>query len=230
MNCQRTIKLSGTALKRVSSKGLEMAEEKRGEQTGPALVAGGIGGTILGTIATLLLTKPAKAAPSEEKLDYLIECLTTLVPVLAEVAEGNAQLITLLQQWLTAQGIPPAEGVEVTVKAPWVAKEPEVIFDRAITSAATFDADAMVNWTRGKRLIIKVESLLDRDCDIQVVGNITDNYYLATDIDAAIACPAHGNISIGLAWDDWMPFIGVRITTAVAPTSGILTVSAVIQE
>ena len=117
------------------------------------------------------------------------------------------------------------------ITAPWVAKEPEVLFDRAITSAATVDADKMVNWTRGKRLIIKVESLLDQDCDIQVVGNITDNYDLATDINAAITCLANGNISIGLAWDDWHPFVGVRITTAIAPSAdSILTISAVVQE
>ncbi|MBA7592226.1 hypothetical protein ES708_34404 [subsurface metagenome] len=204
-----------------------MAEER---DRGAGLVAvGGVGGTLIGAlIATLLAAKPAAAAPPDEKIDYLIECLTALVPVLAEVAENNAQLITLLEQWLAAQGVAP--GVEVTVKAPWVAKEPEVIFDRAITSAATFDADKMVNWTRGKRLVIRVESLLDEDCDIQVVGNITDSYFLATDINAPIPCLAHGHTSIGLAWDDWFPFIGVRITTAIAPTSGLLTVSVVIQE
>ena len=206
-----------------------MVEEKK--TAGPALIVGALGGTALGVaFATLLISKPAEAAPPEEKLDYLLECLTLLVPALAALAESNAQLNASLQQWLAAQGIPPAEGLEITVKAPWVAKEPEVLFDRAITSAATFDADKMVNWTRGKRLIIKVESLLDEDCDIQVVGNITDNYFTATDINGAIPCPAHGNTSIGLAWDDWHPFIGVRITTAIAPTSGILTVSAVVQE
>lgn len=198
---------------------------------GAPFVVGGMGGTVLGTMLGLLLAaKPAEAAPPEEKLNYLIEALTALIRVLAEVADGQTTLIGLMQQWLAAQGIPPAEGVEVTVTAPWVAKEPEVIFDRAITSAATFDADTMVNWTRGKRLVIKVESLLDQDCDIQVVGNTTDNYFTATDIPPVETCPAHGNTSIGLAWDDWFPFIGVRITTAIAPTSGLLTISAVVQE
>jgi len=209
-----------------------MAEEK-GRTAG--LVVGGVGGTALGVALTTLyalLTKAAEAKelPPDEKFDYLLECLTGLVAVLAQVAERQADLITLMEQWLAAQGIPPAEGVEVTVKVPWVAKEPEVIFDRAITSVGTFDADKMVNWARGKRLVIKVESLLDQALQIQVVGNITDNYFLATDINAPIPCPAHGNTSIGLAWDDWMPFIGVRITLAVAPTSGLLTISAVIQE
>jgi len=176
----------------------------------------------------LLAAKPAEAAPPEAKWNYLIECQEAIIVLLQQTVENNATMISLLQQWLAAQGVAP--GVEVTVQTKWVAKEPEVIFDRAITSADTFDADKMVNWTEGKRLVIKVESLLDQDCNIQVVGNITDSYFLATDINAPIPCLAHGNISIGPAWDDWHPFIGVRITTAVAPTSGLLTISAVIQE
>jgi len=41
---------------------------------------------------------------------------------------------------------------------------------------------------------------------------------------------ANGNLSVGPAWDDWAPFIGVRITVAVAPTAGILNIWAVVQE
>ncbi|GAJ02843.1 unnamed protein product, partial [marine sediment metagenome] len=103
-----------------------MAKNEEQGKTAQGLLVGGIGGTLLmAAIAALLAAKPAKAAPPDEKLNYLIECLTTLVPVLAQVADSNAQLIALLQQWLAAQGVPPGEGVEVTVKTAWVAKEPE---------------------------------------------------------------------------------------------------------
>jgi len=210
-----------------------MAEEKeRGLGTG--LVIGGIGGVTLATvIATLITAKPVKAAPLDEKLDYLIEALTILVPVLAEVAEGQTQLIEAIQQWLAAQGIPvapPAEGVEVTVKTQWVAKEPELIFSSAIRSAGTFYSDKMVNWTKGKRILFKVESSLNQAVNIQLIGNINDDMSLATDINGALSCAANGNISVGPAWDDWHPYVGVRITVAVAPTAGILTISAVIQQ
>ncbi|MBA7506204.1 hypothetical protein ES706_04885 [subsurface metagenome] len=199
-----------------------MAEKDEGKAA-QTIVLGSMAALAGTALGMLLAAKPVKAAP-DEKLDYLLQ-------LLEQLAQGNVTIIGLLEQLVTAAGIPGVPGVEVTVLTPWVAKEPEVLFDRAITSAATFDADKMVNWTRGKRLVIKVESLLDQDCDIQVVGNITDSYYLAIDINDVIPCPAHGNTSIGLAWDDWMPFIGVRITTAVAPTPGsILTISAVIQE
>jgi len=204
-----------------------MVEERR--STAPAIVAGGVGGAILGIIATLLMTKPAKAAPLDEKLDYLIECLTALIPVLAEVAERQASLIELFEQWLAAQGVAPP-GVEVTVKTPWVAKEPEEIFSQAILTTGTFYSDKMVDWTKGKRILFKVESTLNQVVQIQLIGNAVDNMNLATDINAPQACPANGNISIGPAWGDWCPYIGVRITVAVAPTAGILTISAVIQE
>jgi len=203
-----------------------MAEEQR--STAPAIVAGGVGGALLGVIATLLMTKPVKAAPLDEKLDYLIECLTALIPVLAEVTERQASLIELFEQWLAAQGIEP--GVKVSVSTPWVAKTPEQIYSHAIRAIGTFYSDTMVDWTEGKRLIIVVQSSLNQACTIQLIGNYVDDMNLAVDVNAAIACPANNNISIGPAWDDWHPFIGVRITTAIAPTAGILNIWAVIQE
>jgi len=203
-----------------------MAEERG--STVPAVVAGGMGGAILGIIATLLMTKPAKAAPLDEKLDYLIECLPALIPVLAEVAERQASLIELLEQWLAAQGIEP--GVKVSVSTPWAAKEPEEIFKQEILADGDYYSDKMVDWTKGKRILFKVESTLNQAVQIQLIGNTVDDMNLATDINGPIPCTANGNISIGLAWDDWHPYVGVKITVAVAPTAGILTVSAVIQE
>jgi len=207
-----------------------MAQENRGIAAG--LVVGGIGGaTLASIIAALLAAKPAEAATPDEKVNYLIEALTTLIPVLAEVAEGQAQLVEAVQQWLAAQGVaPPGEGIEITVSAPWVAKDPEEIFSKAIRTAEVFYSDKMVDWSRGKRLLIKVESSLDRDCDIQVIGNIADTRELAVDVGDLLPCAANGNISAGLAFDDWHPYIGVRIITAIAPTAGILTITAMIQE
>ena len=203
--------------------------EERGVGTG--IVIGGIGGATLATIiATLIAARPAAAAPPEEKLDYLIEVLTALVPVLAELSERQATLTELLQQWLAAQGVPGVPGVEVTMLTPWVAKEPEQIFSKAILSAGDFYSDKMVDWTRGKRIVFKVESSLNQAVQIQVIGNTTDSKELATDIGPALPCTANGNISVGPAWDDWQPYVGVKITVGAPPTAGILTIWAVVQE
>lgn len=168
-------------------------------------------------VAALVRGKPVLAAP-DEKLDYLVEAHTLMLQQLQKLVEIGEQLLAI-------SGVPP---VEVTVKTPWVAKEPEEIFREYITSADTFYSK-MVDWTQGKRFMIKVESSLDKAVQIQVIGDIIDSVIKATDIGPVFSCPAKRNISIGLAFDDWQPFIGVKITTVEAPT-GILTISAVIQE
>ncbi|MBA7468422.1 hypothetical protein ES707_03672 [subsurface metagenome] len=202
--------------------------QERGK-TEQALLVGGLGGTALGVvIATLLAAKPAAAAPTDEKLDYLIEVLTTLVPVLAEVTEGQTTLITLLQQWLAAQGIEP--GVDVSISTPWVAKAPVGIFNQAMRAVGTFDCDRMADYRNGKRILIKVESSLDQGVNIQPVGNIEDSMALAINLGAPLPVAPNGNISVGLAWDDWHPFVGARIIVGVAPTTGRLKVEYSIQE
>jgi len=208
-----------------------MAEKPEERGVGTGIVVGGLGGAALATvIATVLAARPVQAAPTDEKLDYLIEVLTLLVPVLAEVSERQAALIDLIEQWLAALGVPGIPGVEVTVLTPWVAKEPEEIFRQAILSDGTFYSDKMVDWTKGKRILFKVESSLNQAINIQIIGNVQDSKELATDINGPLPCTANGNISVGLAWDDWHPYVGVKITVATAPTAGILTISAVIQE
>ena len=197
-----------------------MAERERRESSAGAVLAGGLSAVGGGIIATLMAGRPAEGAEPDARWDYLIQCQEAIIALLEQNLATQEQILTVQKE---------IKEIKVTI-ASWEAREPVVLFDRAITMAATINADRMINWSTGKRLLIKVESLLDQDCIIQVVGNITDNYLLATDINGPLPCLAQSNISIGLAWDDWHPFIGVRITTGVAPTSGILTISAVAQE
>ena len=199
------------------------------ERRGTAALLGlGVGGVLGAAIASLRAARPAEGAPPDEKLEYLLECLNTLCEVLAELADSNRQLITQFQQWLAAQGIEPA--AEVSILTQWSAKEPEQIFNQDIRATGTFYSEKMVDWTKGKRLLFKVESSLNQAVEIQLIGNISDDRNLATDVGPSLTCTANGNISVGPAWDDWHPYIGVRITVSVAPTAGILTISAVIQE
>lgn len=189
------------------------------DNAGKMLLTAGAAGGVAAIVTKLLQAKPVEAAaPEEAKWDYLIACQECIIALLGEL--------------ITAVGAiaPLAPGVEVTVKAPWVAKDPEQIYSQDIRVIGTFYSDKMVDWTRGKRFLIKIESSLNVDCDVQVIGNFVDNMPLASDINAPIDVGADENHSVGLAWDDWHPFIGVRITTAVAPTAGILNIWAVIQE
>ncbi|KKL81152.1 hypothetical protein LCGC14_1997640 [marine sediment metagenome] len=115
------------------------------------------------------------------------------------------------------------------IPAPWIAKAAEELYSAAITTASTFYS-TLVNWSNGKRLLIKVTSTLDQEVLIQTIGNTTDSTTGATDIQGPLPCPAGTSITIGLAWDDWHPYIGIEITSAVAPTTGTLTITATVQE
>ena len=122
------------------------------------------------------------------------------------------------------------EVLEITVTTPWVAKEPEEIYKKGIRTTGTFYSDKMVNWTRGKRLLLRVDSSLNQAVQIQPIGNIRNSKEGAVDINSALPCTANGKITIGLAWDDWHPYIGAKITVSTAPASGDITIEAVIQE
>lgn len=124
------------------------------------------------------------------------------------------------------------KALEIIVTTPWVAKEPEEIYKKAIRTAGTFYSDKMVNWTKGKRLLLKIDSSLNQAIQIQAIGNINNVKEGAVDINGVLPCSANSNISVGPAWDDWHPYVGVKITVAVGavPTGGILNIWAVVQE
>jgi hypothetical protein len=160
----------------------------------------------------------AAAAPPSEA-----ERLDAIIALLQELKTTDAAILAALK----ALVLPGAPG---EVSTPWKAKEPELLLAQAIRSVGTFISDKMVDFRNGKRLLFKVESSLDQNVTIQLVGNKADGFNQATDVDGPFPCLANGNISMGLAWDDWHPYVGVRITAAVAPTVGMLNIWSVLQE
>jgi hypothetical protein len=112
----------------------------------------------------------------------------------------------------------------------WTAKEPEEIFRQSITTSGTFYTDKMVDWTKGKRLVLKINSALDKDVSIQVIGNINNAKDGATDIGVSQTCLANDAITINPGGDFWHPYIGIKITVPTAPTKGTLYIWSVIQE
>ena len=112
----------------------------------------------------------------------------------------------------------------------WVAKSPEEILRQAIRTVGSFTSE-MVNWTKGKRLVLVIRNTLDQALLVQPIGNIREAPESAINIGLPMVCAAfNGRISIGFAWDDWQPFIGCIITTVIAPTAGEAWVEAVLQE
>jgi hypothetical protein len=193
-----------------------MAEKDNdGGKNAALVIAGGAFGIGL---AALLSSKPAAAAPDSAKLDYIASLLehmgATQEAILTAIKNINLGGLVFPDPLLT----------------PWIAKEPQHIFEQAIRSVGVFFSDIMVDCRRGKRMMVKVESSLDVAVAIQLIGNMSESFNLATDINGPFPCPINGNISIGLAWDDWHPYVGVRITAAAPPTIGLLNIWSVIQD
>ena len=193
------------------------------DQGSSKLLVGAAAGTgVTAIVAALLARRPAAAAPPEAQNEYMIL-------LLEEIWKSNVTIGLAIQQLAAALGGISPDGA-VFMPTPWVGKEPVQIFQQPIAAVGTYDSDQMVNFTQGKRLLFKVESSLDQAATVQLVGGIFDTMTLGTNIGAAVPIAAGGNISIGLDWDDWYPFVGVQIVLAVAPTTGLLTIWAVIQE
>jgi len=119
--------------------------------------------------------------------------------------------------------------LKVAVSTTWEAKPPVELFSEPINSAGTISS-AMVSWKKGKRLFLFVDSSLNQAAQIQPVGNIKNSVLGSVNINAPLNCAANSMLSVGMAWDDWINYVGATITTIVAPTAGVITVWAVIQE
>lgn len=184
-------------------------------------------------IALLEGAAPAAPAPPPEwpgwepitrKLDEMIAIMAGATPAPPPEWPGWEPVITQLEAIRTT-----LESISIGA-APWIAKEPEEIFKRDIRTVTTVYSDKMANWTKGKRMLLKVDSSLDQAVQIQVIGNTEAGVNGSVNINSALPCVANGRITVGLAWDDWHPYIGATITTAIAPTAGTLRIWAVIQE
>lgn len=189
--------------------------------------AGAFGGSYL---AELLSRRPSEAAPDTEKLDYIIKLMEELIRQAAIVQDSLGLIVDRLGI-ISDKLVPGGEGaLPPSILTPWVATEPELIYEEAIRNFGVFFTTKRVNFCNGKRLTLRAENTLDQPVVLQPFGNFTDSEIGATDINGPVPCLAAGNASIGLAFDDWQPYIGVRMTVALAPTVGYLRIWSVMQE
>jgi hypothetical protein len=195
-----------------------MAVEKQESKGGNAfaILLAGAGG---GLIAGLLASRPAEAAADTTKLDYI----TKLLEAMGVTEEA---ILKAIQDFSLPGGLFPD-----SILTPWVATDPVKAFEQPIRNAGVFYLDNMVDARRGKRLVLRAESSLDKAVSLQMIGNFSDDAVRSTDIGIAQICPPNGYSSLGIGLGGtWQPYLGLAITVAVAPTSGILTIYYVLQE
>lgn len=202
-----------------------MAEQNK--QTGGLLAAFGVGATFSSFLTLLLAAKPAAGAPDQEVMDYLVKLNEGMAALLDQLHTDQLNTIKAIEDLAGAWG--GAAGGELTVLTPWRADEPVQLFEQSSRGAGTLFSDSMLDCRNAKRILVKVESSLNQAITVQLVGNIAETVIQATDIGPIVPVVANGNASMGLAFDDWMPYVGVRIVLAIAPTAGILKIWGVLQ-
>ena len=106
-------------------------------------------------------------------------------------------------------------------------KAPVAIFTKDIRLIET-DVTPVQDLTVSKRVAIKVKSTLDQAVTIQLKGDFFNPMDTPTDINGPVSVPV-GNVTpssaeIGLAPDDWQPYLAIQVSTLVAPSVGTLTV------
>ena len=107
----------------------------------------------------------------------------------------------------------------------------EVLYNAIPGGAGTFYSD-MFNFQGARRLLLFINNGLDVAVTVQAIGNIEDATATATTINGIIPVASTAQASIGLAYDDWHPFVGIQIVLAVPPVlpAANLIITACVQE
>ena len=116
----------------------------------------------------------------------------------------------------------------VTSANPLTAEPEEQLYRENPRATGTFYSK-MFDWKKGARVVMLIHSTLNENIQVQPIGNFREIAPDAVEISSSKACNANSDITIGFAWDDWHPFVGVRLSITTAPTSGELEVKAIKQ-
>jgi selenocysteine lyase/cysteine desulfurase len=81
-----------------------------------------------------------------------------------------------------------------------------------------------------KRIAFRIVNGLDVAITAHVLANFTNSSVDADLVGGDVVVATLDHESIVPAWDDWQPYMGMRLTIMGIPTSGTLTVQAVVQE
>lgn len=198
----------------------------QGNDKGGQLVAAGlVGGGVTAIILKLLESNSAKAAAGDTIFSLDDATRQALAAILQSNADIDSKLDALqainanLSDLLTALNIAP---VAISPEIP----QPVKLFDQQVRTATppAIHTDKFADFRKYDRILIKAESSLNVAVNIQVIGNIFESFERTVDINGVFVLLPGSNLSVGLAWDDWHPFIGATITIPVAPTTGKLTI------
>ena len=113
----------------------------------------------------------------------------------------------------------------------WFAQDPVTIYNARPAGIGTFPS-TWFNFNNRKRASVVILNSMDQAISVQLVGNGLQDFVTAVNIGAAHALAIGGPLpivptstSIGIGTnDDWIPYLGINITTLIAPASGLVNI------
>lgn len=91
--------------------------------------------------------------------------------------------------------------------------------------------DRLADCRSANRVCFIIENGLNQSVSVRVLGNDGSGSSSAIPVNTTpIVIDANSRQGIGIKTEEWMPFMGVDITPAVAPTDGRIQANAHIQE
>lgn len=201
----------------IKRKSLPPQEEAKAE-TQPDL-----GAIVSEAMASLSTTLSEVITQNTEDTKKMLAALPQLVEQLPDhviarrldtLIAGFENLNELLKTWQPVIESETTEPVELYKESPRVAGTVKTM---------------LMNWTRGKRLAIRIHSTLDQAVTCQVIGGLhnTPNDPRLKSIGGSFTCAAEDDAYATIVEVDWLPFIGVTLTLDSAPTAGDLKIEAV---
>lgn len=162
---------------------------------------------------------------------------TQILSVLQTILQNEQEILTAIQALTGIQIQVPVSGLPIaSILTPWQA-QPEILLLDHVSwrSASAFVGKQMVDMRNQKRLVIKIESSLDVDVSVQLMGDFSDTTAIqisnGVEVGSSVPCAANSTAGIGVGVDgNWYPFLGIQVTPAAAPSQGIITARAITQE
>lgn len=112
----------------------------------------------------------------------------------------------------------------------WIAQAEQTLYAALPAPAATYQS-TWFDFSNTKRASIQIVNTTNQAVSVQLIGNMIQSTEVpvrstARNMGIPIAISAGGSIDIGVGTnDDWHRYIGVLITTSVAPATGLVTVT-----
>lgn len=144
----------------------------------------------------------------------------------------NELLYYLLQAIVGQEPIPQQPGepfpTSMGVTIPLEIRQVDIMKNIAALTTNEIPPQVMADCRQALRVVLIVNNTLDQQVSVKIVGNNAATHDSAFDIHTMnVASGARG--AYGVKNEEWMPFLGVKVTPAGIPTAGTINAMAVIQ-